>query len=82
MLDFSEINPHLGLWQSENYESPFEKRWMRWSDQVEKLLGHDLDGDEASDGYSIDGAFANFEAGETAENYVAEVRANKKALAQ
>lgn len=71
--DLSEINPHLGLWQSENYVSPVERAWERWVRQVEKLVGHDLDGDQRRDGYSLDMAYGAFEAGETAISYSVEV---------
>jgi hypothetical protein len=39
--------------------SDFEK----WADQVEKLVGHSLDGDQATDGYSLDYAKEQFDRG-------------------
>ena len=33
------------------------QKWLDWADKVEELLGHDLDGDQSTDGYSIDIAF-------------------------
>lgn len=33
-----------------------EERWLRWVHQVERLLGHLLDGDQEQNGYSIDEA--------------------------
>lgn len=73
--DISETNPHAALWKSENYVSPSEQAWDRFYAKAERLLGHHLDGDEKENGYSIDGAYAAFEAGETADAYVAEVKA-------
>jgi hypothetical protein len=73
VYDISEINPHLGLWQSETYVSPSERAWLAWVAAAEKLIGHSLDGDETTDGYSLDGAYAAFEANLTAAEYVAEV---------
>lgn len=31
--------------------------WERWIDDVESLLGHSADGDEVTDGYSLDGFY-------------------------
>lgn len=71
--DISEINPHLGLWQSENYESPDERAYYRWVHKVEKALGHSIDGNEGLDGYSLDTASDYFDAGLTVDEYIAEV---------
>lgn len=54
--------------------------WDRWADKVEKLLGHDLDGDEALDGFSVDGALAAFERGQGAADYADVVRSRKEIL--
>lgn len=35
----------------------------RWLSEVEKCLGHSLDGDEDHDGYSLDGAVKAYESG-------------------
>lgn len=74
MCDIDEINPHLGLAISESYISTGERAWLAWAAKAEKLLGHDLDGNEDRDGYSMDGAYGSFEAGVTAKAYVALVR--------
>lgn len=39
--------------------------WDRWIARVEKLVGHDLDGDQGRDGYSLDNCVEMFEAGKT-----------------
>lgn len=48
---------HMDLWKSETWESSHEKAWNRWADEVEELLGHDLDGDLNTEGYSLDTAY-------------------------
>lgn len=78
----SEINPHLALAASESYESPAERAWYAWVRKVERLLGHDLDGHQVRDGYSLDFAYSAWEAGEKAEAYVDEVREAKAIRAQ
>jgi hypothetical protein len=47
-------------------KTPFEL----WAAAVERILGHDLDGDQQTDGYSLDGALAAFERGVTVRQYV------------
>ena len=75
LQNLSEINPHLALWQSENWVSPVERAWEAWLRRVETLVGHHLDGHQARDGYSLDWAYGAFEAGETATSYSVEVMA-------
>ena len=49
--------------------------WYRWLAYASKLAGHDLDGDENVDGYSLDGAYDAWEAGESAASYVTRTNA-------
>jgi hypothetical protein len=42
--------------------------WLKWIDEVEALCGHDLDGNEATDGYSLDGCGDMFDSGMTPED--------------
>lgn len=49
--------------------SPFEK----WAKRVEVILGHDLDGDQQRDGYSLDFALVAFENGMTPQAYATTV---------
>ncbi len=44
-----------------------DQRWERWTKDVETRLGHDLDGDQETEGYSIDHAFAFYTDGLTGE---------------
>ena len=82
MSDLGETNPHLALWQSENYVSPGEQAWLRWVKKVERLLGHELDGNQDRDGYSLDFAYDCWKHGDTPEAYVKEVADAKAALAR
>ncbi|OHV73360.1 hypothetical protein [Ensifer sp. LCM 4579] len=54
-----------------------ERAWLRWVDEAERLLGHDLDGSDVEGkgcGYSLDEAFVCFARGEAASVYVATVQ--------
>lgn len=73
--DYSECNPHLALWASENYVSPTERAWEAWVSKVEKKLGHSLDGNQTTDGYSLDYAYDYWRNGDAVDTYVADVRA-------
>lgn len=78
-MSMQETNPHLALWASENYVSQGERDWLRWVAKVERLVGHDIDGNQDCDGYSLDFACACWESGDTAELYAADVIINKAA---
>lgn len=52
--------------QTESYVSPGEREWLKWAKAVEKIMGHDIDGNQERDGYSIDYAYAAWEAGDSA----------------
>ena len=79
--DFSTINPHLALWQSENSVSLSEREWFRWVRKAEKALGHTLDGNQATDGYSLDYAHDYWLNGDPVDVYVTDVRGAKAELA-
>jgi hypothetical protein len=49
--------------------------WEIWAEQVEKILGHDLDGDQEANGYSLDFALEQFYRGATPAEYAATVPA-------
>ena len=44
-----------------------------WAARVEKIVGHDLDGDQSEDGYSIDGASDAFDTGMSPFQYAAKI---------
>jgi hypothetical protein len=50
-------------------KNPFES----WVEKVEKVVGHDLDGDKDEDGYSLDDAFDCYEKGISPEYYIRKV---------
>lgn len=47
--------------------------WLIWCLEAEGLLGHDLDGDQEKDGYSLEAAYGAFLEGKTPTQYVASV---------
>lgn len=59
----------------ESFVSDSERAWLRWARKVERLLVHDLDGDQSTEGHSDDYAYAAWEAGDSPEEYAAAVRA-------
>lgn len=58
-----------------------EARWLKWAAEVERLLGHDLDGNENEDGYSIDFAYEAFSAGHIPASYAGDVAKKKRRIA-
>lgn len=50
---------HLEMYEMEK-DSVGDWRWARWVRETEKLMGIDLDGNEATDGYSMDSAYEAF----------------------
>lgn len=71
----AECNPHAALLASESYQSDRERAWERWVRKVERKLGHTLDGNQNTDGYSLDYASDFFQAGMTVDESVDEFRA-------
>ena len=54
-----------------------ELRWSSFCNLAEDMLGHDLDGDQETDGYSIEDALAAFDDGASVVEYVLDVQARK-----
>lgn len=52
----------------------------RWAKNAEAILGHDLDGDERRDGYSVDGALAAHRAGVGSAEYAARVNSARRGM--
>jgi hypothetical protein len=75
-MTFEDLNDHpFALFAAgESYVSAGEQRWLAWVKQAEALVGHSLDGDEDTDGYSLDSAYAAWEAGVSPKAYAIEVR--------
>lgn len=64
-----------------------ERAWIKFANECERLLGHDLDGNDpdafdptktGGDGYSIDEAREAFERGKTPHAYVAMVGSRER----
>ncbi|MCK0441078.1 hypothetical protein MUG78_16890 [Gordonia alkaliphila] len=73
-------NDHLAGWAAESQACELDD-FARWIDRVEQLLGVDVDGDEAIDGFSLDGFDDMWEAGRTPEQAVAAVGGRRVAAA-
>lgn len=54
-----------------------ESGWDTWVKEVRRLVGHDLDSDESEDGYSLDGVYAHWEQGQSAQDCAADVKARR-----
>ena len=54
--------------------------WDRWIARVEKIVGHDLDGDLERDGYSLDFLHDLFEAGKRPLDAVHTIEWRKRGL--
>ena len=70
--DYNE-HPFAVFLASEAFVSAKEKDWLRWINVAEKIAGHSLDGDQDTDGYSLDGAYDAFEAGLFPEEYLEKI---------
>lgn len=68
---------HLEFAASESFVSNKTKSWNNFVARVEKALGHDLDGDQARDGYSMDHAYDMWNSGSTLEMALADIQRRK-----
>jgi hypothetical protein len=68
-------DPHMALCQSESASLVSDKPWQDWVSRVESLIGHDLDGNQYTDGYSLDQASDAFDRGDTPEAHAQTVMA-------
>ena len=68
---------HMAIWQAEQAVPEHEARWLMWIEEVEKLLGHDADGDQSTDGYSMDGFYDMFKTGMSAVSAVESLRVER-----
>lgn len=74
-------------YESGAFTSKSDRAWERFTATCERLLGHDLDGNDPDafdanksdgDGYSLDEAYEVFKAGKTAHAYVAMVTSRER----
>ena len=68
---------HLEFAAFESRETDNDTRWLNFVASAEDMLGHDLDGDQAEDGYSIDGAYRAFCEGASVVEYVLDVKGRR-----
>lgn len=73
------VNPHIDLGMQESAQARPDE-FIRWLDNAERILGHDLDGSETEDGYSLDGAGAAYRAGVHSADYAARVRSARRGM--
>lgn len=70
---------HLELGMQESAQAA-PSAFERWAANAEAILGHDLDGDERRDGYSVDGALAAYRAGVGSAEYAARVNSARRGI--
>lgn len=68
---------HLASAIAETLAPDSDVRWLSWCRRAEDMLGHLLDGDQARDGYSLDGALAAFADGSSVVEYVLDVQGRR-----
>jgi hypothetical protein len=68
------MSDHLAIREAENVVSDREPSWYAFHDAATKLMGHDIDGDQAEDGYSLDGFYKLWERGLTPDQAVQQIR--------
>jgi len=73
---------HASTWDNETCETDAEKAWAEFCEQAEGMLGHDLDGDDDRDGYSLGTAYDHFLHGETGITYGMAVRVSEHQCAK
>lgn len=78
----TENDTHMALALSESAAANSTSSWEKWIDAAEKELGHDVDGTQWIDGYSIDDALECFESGFTVGQYVDRVQRDKESVAR
>ena len=61
------FDSHLATWQAETAVPASERAWLAWIGRVEALLGHSADGDQRTDGYSMDGFYELWQRGRSPE---------------
>lgn len=61
---------HLTLLQSES-SACLPTEWEKWIEEVEAGLGHSADGDQSTDGYSLDAYYQMWERGVPAQDAIA-----------
>ena len=63
------MNDHLSIYAAETATPPGEAEWLAWVAWAEKVAGTSLDGDQSTEGFSMDEAYAEYKAGTSASTY-------------
>lgn len=72
------MDDHMQVWAWENID--YTSVWESWVDRVEMLTGHDLDGTQDIDGYSLDTAYTMWQRGLTPIEAYAKIESDKRDL--
>lgn len=72
---------HMSLWKTETWVSAHEKAWLRWIDELESVVGHNLDGTQWIDGYSLDHSYKMWEDGLNPQAAAEVIKHNKAIVA-
>lgn len=72
---------HLETYQFEKYVPQDERNWLAWANSVEAILKHSLDGNQNTQGYSLDYAYNWFKLGAKPQAYANSVKAAKLRIA-
>ena len=65
---------HLQVYQLETHVSPSEQAWYNWVNQVEAIIGHSLDGNQSTDGYSLDISYDWFKLGISPDEMASKIK--------
>lgn len=77
---YADNDTHMQTWALENASAQGDIAWERWVARVEKLLGDTLDANERTGaGYSMDGGYDAWKAGQTPVQYVQGIPARRAA---
>lgn len=81
-MTYDDLNDHPQaiLDAIERDDTQADRAWLRWCAVVERRLGHDLDGNQVEDGYSLDYAYEAYQGGMSALDYATEVLRRRPAV--
>lgn len=54
--------------------------WIEWVNDLEDTIGHDLDGDQQADGYSMDWIYQLWKQGHSVDQAVHDITASKREI--
>lgn len=71
-----DMDDHMLVWYWETYNP--DSQWDTWFLRVQRLAGHDLDGNQDTDGYSMDTTFDMYREGLTPVEAYARIESSKR----